>query len=93
MIVATLEVGIVWICFPWHCLHEDNNVQGPCFHPFPHFKTIEQQPMFSSITTMCILCSIGLQLNTFHHYIYKHEIDLKLYALTFKVGKYITREF
>ncbi len=25
--------------------------------------------------------------------IYKYEIDLKLYALTFKVGKYITRAF
>jgi hypothetical protein len=25
--------------------------------------------------------------------IYKYEIDLKFYALTFKVGKYITRAF
>jgi hypothetical protein len=25
--------------------------------------------------------------------IYKYEIDLKLYALTFKVGKYIIRAF
>ncbi len=25
--------------------------------------------------------------------IYKHEMDLKLYALTFKVGKSITRTF
>jgi hypothetical protein len=35
-------------------------------------KAIEHQPMFFSITTMCILFNIGLELNIIHWTIYKH---------------------
>ncbi len=55
-----------------------------------HFKAIEHQPMFSSIK----LCAyyVPLICNLIYSVIiYKHDIDLKLYALTFKVGKYIIR--